>query len=115
MCGLDISGDQFPRPEWIRPTIHFREHDAFDAAGPPDDLLGAFDIVHIRLFVGVIKNNDPTKLLDYCHKLLKPGGYLQWDHLDPARNQIFSGVDPSATADGMDMISRMTKTHKPTD
>ncbi|MDI1486245.1 MAG: hypothetical protein OHK93_005471 [Ramalina farinacea] len=115
MYGLDISGDQFPRPEWIPSNIHFREHDAFDPAGPPDDLLGAFDVVHIRLFVSVIKNNNPTKLLDYCHKLLKPDGYLQWDELDPPRNQIASGVDPSASAEGMDMISRMIRTQKPTD
>ena len=115
MCGLDISGDQFPRPEWMPSNIHFREHDVFDPAGPPDDLLGAFDIVHIRLFVGVIKNNNPTELLDYCHKLLKPGGCLQWDDLDPARNQIARGVDPSASAEGMEMISRMTRTQKPTD
>ena len=115
MYGLDISGDQFPRPEWVPSNIHFREHDAFDPAGPPDDLLGAFDIVHMRLFIAIIKNNNPTKLLEYCHKLLKPGGYLQWDDHDPARNQVASGVDPSAPAEGMDMISRMTRTHKATD
>ena len=114
MCGLDISGDQFPRPEWIPSDIRFREHDAFDPAGPPDDLLGAFDIVHIGFFVGVIKNNNPTKILNYCHKLLKPGGHLQWDDLDPWRNRVASGVDPSASTEGMDMISRMTRTQKPT-
>ena len=76
LCGLDIASDQFPRPERLLQNARFLECDAFDPAGPPAHLAGSFDMVHIRLFVAVIKNNDPTPLLTFCHQLLKPGGYL---------------------------------------
>ena len=76
LCGLDIAGDQFPRSEWLSSNVKFLEHDAFKPSGPPAELVGKFDIVHMRLFIAIVKDNDPTGLLAYCHKLLKPGGYL---------------------------------------
>lgn len=113
LCGLDISGDQFPRPEWLPQKAQFLECDALNPAGPPAHLVGAFDVVHIRLFIAIIKNNDPTPLLDFCHKLLKPGGYLQWDDHEPSVNQV--GSHDGSPTEGMAMISRITQTHKPTD
>ena len=113
LCGLDISGDQFPRPEWLPKNAQFLECDALDPNGPPEHLAEAFDIVHIRLFIAIIKNNDPTTLLDFCHKLLKPGGHLQWDDHEPSVNRV--GSHAGSSTEGMTMISRMTRTHKPTD
>ena len=107
LCGLDISGDQFPRSEWLPPNVQFVEHDAFDPAGPPADLQGKFDIVHLRLFIAIVKNDDPTPILDYCYKLLKPGGYLQWDDHDPSVNLV-GGYERSEN-EGMAMISKMTE------
>ncbi|MCJ1382256.1 hypothetical protein MMC17_005369 [Xylographa soralifera] len=112
LCGLDISADQFPRAEWLPSNAEFVECDALDPNGPPADLIGVFDIVHIRLFIAIIKNNDPTVLLDFCHKLLKPGGFLQWDDHEPSVNQV--GSYKGSPTEGMEMISRMTQTHKPT-
>lgn len=112
LCGLDISGHQFPRPEWLSPNTQFLECNAFDLAGPPKHLFGAFDVVHIRLFIAIIKDNNPTILLDFCHKLLKPDGYLQWDEHEPSANQV--GSYKESSTEGMEMISQMTRTHKPT-
>lgn len=89
------------------------EHDAFDPTGPPPALAGAFDIVHLRLFIAIVRQNDPTPVLDYCNKLLKPGGYLQWDDHEPSVNRV--GSYNESPTEGMNMISRMTQTHKPTD
>ena len=113
LCGLDISGDQFPRPEWLPQKAQFLQCDALDPTGPPQHLVGAFDVVHIRLFIAIIKNNDPTSLLNFCHKLLKPGGHLQWDDHEPSVNQV--GSYNGSPTKGMEMISRMTQTHKPTE
>ena len=112
LCGLDISSDQFPRPEWLPLNAQLRECNALDPAGPPADLKAAFDVVHVRLFIAIIKNNDPTVLLDFCYNLLKPGGYLQWDEHEPSINQVRS-YRGSPTA-GMEMISHMTRTQQPT-
>ena len=105
LCGLDISGDQFPRPEWLPPNAQFIEHDAFDPAGPPTELRGKFDVVHLRLFIAIIKYDDPTPVLDFCYKLLKPSGFLQWDEGDPSVNLV-CGHNDSPT-EGMSMISQM--------
>ena len=112
LCGLDIAGDQFPRPEWLPSNAKFLEHDAFEPSGPPPELAGQFDVVHIRLFIAIIKDNDPTGLLAYCRKLLKPGGYLQWDDHEPSLNRV--GSYEGSPTEGMEMISRLTQTHKPT-
>ena len=37
---------------------------------PRLDLVGKFDIVHVRLITLVIKNNDPLKLITNLRKLL---------------------------------------------
>ena len=113
LCGLDISGDQFPRPEWLPQKAQFFECDAFDPKGPPKHLAGAFDVVHIRLLIAVIKDNDPTPVLNFCYRLLKPGGYLQWDELEPSRARACS--HNGSPTEGMEMIERLARTQKPTD
>ena len=107
LCGIDISGDQFPRPEWLPSNVDFIESDVSDPAGPPAELLGAFDIVHLRLFIAIIQEDDPTPVIEYCYKLLKPGGHLQWDELDPAANRV--GGHEGSSTEGMKMIARMTE------
>ena len=108
LCGLDISSDQFPRPEWLPPNARFIEADAFDPAGPPADLVGAFDIVHLRLFIAIISNDDPSPVLDFCYKLLKPGGFMQWDDLDVSKTQI--GSYKGSPTEAMETMMRMAKT-----
>lgn len=49
---------------------------------PPAEFIGYFDVVHVRLVTVVVKNNDPRPVLANLTKLLKPGGYLQWDETD---------------------------------
>ena len=105
LCGLDISGDQFPRPECLPLNASFCECDASDPAGPPGHLVGAFDVVHIRLLIAVVKNNDPTTVLKFCYQLLKPGGYLQWDELEPSGARACS--HNGSPTEGMEMIERL--------
>ena len=107
LYGLDISGDQFPRLEWLPPNIKFLELDALDPEGPPADMAEAFDIVHIRLFIAIVKNNDPTVLLDYCYKLLKQGGYLQWDEHEASMNRV--GSHKGSPTEGMSMLEKITR------
>ena len=112
LCGIDISDAQFPRPEWLPPSTEFHQCDAFDPSGPPAELIGKFDIVHMRLFVAIIKDNDPASLIRFCAKLLKPGGYIQWDEHEPSEDRVHS--HHGSPVEGTNLVLRMTQTHKQT-
>ena len=66
--GFDISDSQFPVPESLPSKVKLYAQDA--AAEPPRELHGQYDIVHLRLFLSVIVDNDPGSVLNFCHKLL---------------------------------------------
>ena len=68
MEGLDISISQCPPAQWLPQNVKMREWDMFTE--PSEDLVGKFDIVHIRLVFLVIKNDDPKRLISNLHKLL---------------------------------------------
>lgn len=55
-------------PESIPENVSFRVADAMGE--PPVDLLGKFDIVHLRLFFCVVDKNDPLPAFNFCLKLL---------------------------------------------
>ena len=75
---------------------------------PRAHLIGRYDVVHIRLFISLVTNNDPRPLLDHCYGLLskwallcscklelsdcvlEPGGYLQWEEFDIYSQEVIS-------------------------
>ena len=66
--GFDISADQYPAKEWLPPNVSL---DLFDILGNvPEHLVGRYDIVHLRTFAVVVRNNDPTGLLQNLIKML---------------------------------------------
>ncbi|KAF2440274.1 S-adenosyl-L-methionine-dependent methyltransferase [Karstenula rhodostoma CBS 690.94] len=86
--GFDIDLSQCPPPSSFPPNVKITKWDMFTP--PPAELVGTFDVVHLRLVTLVIKNNDPTALLTNVAQLLKPDGYLQWDEIDAAGLHIES-------------------------
>ena len=98
--GFDVSSLQYPVEECLPANLSLDVLDAFDEI--PPNLIGAFDIVHIRAFAAVIKGGDADPLTRNVLKLLstivcfhisldhqansypgiEPGGYLQWDEFD---------------------------------
>lgn len=78
--GFDIDLTQAPPKEWLPPNTQLRYWNVFDSI--PDDLQGKYDIVHVRLLVLVVENSDPRPIIRNLVKMLKPGGYLQWDDLN---------------------------------
>lgn len=48
----------------------------------PAELVGVFDVVHVRTFTAVIRNNNPGPIIANAIKMLKSGGHLQWDEMD---------------------------------
>lgn len=99
--GLDISFNQCPPREWLPRNVNLKLADVFRP--PPEDLIGKYDIIHIRHFVCVVKNNDPTPLLQNLLRMLKPGGWIQWDEWD-VLNRHFTKTRPDAPQECIDKL-----------
>ncbi|KAI0173119.1 S-adenosyl-L-methionine-dependent methyltransferase [Hypoxylon sp. FL1284] len=78
--GLDISFDAAPPSETLPSNVDFRYWNVRDAV--PEDLIGVYDIVHIRFFAFVLLNDEIPDVVAKIFSLLKPGGYLQWAEAD---------------------------------
>lgn len=74
--GFDVSADQYPPKEWLPANLSLETLDIHKEI--PEELKGKYDIVHVRLFLTVVKNDDPLPILKNLMDMLKPGGYLQW-------------------------------------
>lgn len=68
-----------PAQAWLASNIHLRQWRILSAV--PPDLIGSFDIVHLRIPPLMFEDNDATPFIQKAKSLLKPGGYLQWDEL----------------------------------
>ncbi|KAF4633301.1 hypothetical protein G7Y89_g4820 [Cudoniella acicularis] len=87
--GFDISLSQCPPKAWLSKNITLREWDMFSPV--PEDLIGVYDIVHVRLLVYVMKPDNIETLARNLQWLLKPGGWLQWEELWPAGCYLLHG------------------------
>lgn len=106
LFGFDISPVHFPAPQNLPRNVKLGVLDAF-AENVPDEHIGQYDVVHVRVFTAVVKNNNPGPLIRNAFKMLKPGGYLQWDEFDggtwkgvaPGEGPQDSSVSVSATTE----------------
>ncbi|KAL2012148.1 hypothetical protein VTN00DRAFT_4866 [Thermoascus crustaceus] len=75
--GFDISPDQFPSEPG---DLHFSVQDVMKPF--PVEHQNRYDLVHVRLLIGALKEEDIKGVVANLATLLKPGGYLQWDDFD---------------------------------
>lgn len=107
--GFDISLQQCPPADWLPPSIQLQQWDIY---GPlPPGFEGMFEVVHIRLLALVIRENNPSPLLQSVKQILKPGGYLQWDELDVWSAYVTS-KDPSVDLQSYQMSNERAKANK---
>ncbi|KAL7782335.1 S-adenosyl-L-methionine-dependent methyltransferase [Trichoderma afarasin] len=78
--GYDVSANQFPPASLCPPNLTFATLDAFGDV--PAHLVETYDVVHLRFWCAIIRGNDPGALICHAIRLLKPGGYLQWEDAD---------------------------------
>lgn len=88
LLGLDITTAHFPNAAWLPENVRFRVWDAYSEM--PPEYEGAFDMVHLRALYSTVLDNKVDPLLSNCLKMLKPGGYLQWDESDASTLRTFS-------------------------
>ncbi|KAF2681130.1 hypothetical protein K458DRAFT_344400 [Lentithecium fluviatile CBS 122367] len=92
LVGLDVQNYHYPPTGNLPPNIKLAILDAF-AEDLPEDQVGQYDVVHVRAFSSVIKDDNPEPIIKNAYKMLKPGGYIQWDDLD---GDSFRAVAPGS-------------------
>lgn len=78
----DISDEQFPAPLARPSNTKFEVADLFEP--PPQNYVGYYDVVHLRLTVGWLLDRDWRVLLRNVLSMLKPGGWIQWEEVTAA-------------------------------
>ena len=69
---IDLSLAQCPPTQWLPKNITLIAQDVFEPF--PESMRGKYDIVHIQLFVCIVKENDPSTVVRNLMDLLsKPG------------------------------------------
>lgn len=99
--GLDYNLVQAPPPKWLPPNVRMRHWNLFDDV--PDDLVAKYDYVHTRLLLLVVESKNPRPIIRNLRKLLKPGGYLQWDELDTVHMTV-AKLDPNLPTPALDQL-----------
>ena len=66
--GFDVCPDQFPHQACLPNNVNLRVLDA--KASPPEELCAIYDVVHVRMLLAVVDEDDPTPILKHCLKLL---------------------------------------------
>jgi len=92
--GFDITDVHFPDKEFPR-NVSFHQHDMREPF--PEEFIGKFDLVNIRLVVLGLKGNEWELAMKNLIALLKPGGHLQWLEPDHSKSRILNNK-PGAPA-----------------
>lgn len=77
---------------------------------PPEELVGVYDIVHIRAFSSILVDTGVAPLLSFVQAILKPGGYVQWEEVRGDKFVVEAAASASAndaTTAACDTISQM--------
>ncbi|KAF2185208.1 S-adenosyl-L-methionine-dependent methyltransferase, partial [Zopfia rhizophila CBS 207.26] len=114
--GYDIDISQCPTENLSLANVSFSRWDAFDEI--PPQTYESYDLIHIRLFQINIKDNDPSQLIHNVFQMLKPGGWLQWEEINNADNEILKlcPSDPTPAMDGLvEYIEQGSKAHRGSD
>ncbi|RAK99398.1 uncharacterized protein BO80DRAFT_426398 [Aspergillus ibericus CBS 121593] len=99
--GLDLDLSKAPPRPWLPANVHLHQADIL--APLPDPLVGQYEVVHLRLLILVVENSDPTPIIRYAHRMLKPGGYIQWDDLNYPDTHV-RRIDPTHATPAFDRL-----------
>ncbi|KAI0146915.1 hypothetical protein GGR57DRAFT_506355 [Xylariaceae sp. FL1272] len=104
--GFDVNPFNFPAPQFLPQSVTLTKLDVL--AQLPEELIGTYDVVHIRGFVSLIVNSNVTPLLTAASALLKPGGLIQWEETLADRFRIDT-PSPDISKTTCDTIAYMLK------
>ncbi|KAJ4294978.1 hypothetical protein N0V90_006986 [Kalmusia sp. IMI 367209] len=99
--GLDVEFAQCPPKEWLAPNISWITHDIFSE--PPAKLIEVYDVIHVQLFITILRDGNPVPMLKNLMKMLR--GYIQWGEWDFTTWEILrTKTAPSEQNDELDQI-----------
>ncbi|TRX93966.1 hypothetical protein FHL15_005044 [Xylaria flabelliformis] len=85
LVGIDFDTSKFPSASDLPPNITLRQSNMFEPF--PNDLVGKFDVVNVRLIVFALKDGYGIELVRNLMTLLKPGGYIVWTETGPVESR----------------------------
>lgn len=101
--GFDINSIIFPHPAYLPASVSLQQLDIL-AKPLPAELIGAYDVVHIRAFGSATPSCDPV--LTIALELLKPGGFIQWEEIRGDRF-IVESPSPQVSKVACDSIAQV--------
>ncbi|PHH68916.1 hypothetical protein CDD82_188 [Ophiocordyceps australis] len=75
--GYDISSTVFPKAPWQPANMRLIEANALEPFD--DEVLGSYDVVHVRLMAYCLAREQWQLLARNLVPLLRPGGYIFWE------------------------------------
>ncbi|KAI1425240.1 hypothetical protein F5Y12DRAFT_748282 [Xylaria sp. FL1777] len=106
LYGYDINDVNFPPQAFLPGPVQLSKLNILSKK-LPDEVLNAFDVVHVRAFSSIILNNDTSTLLSAVLSLLKPGGWLQWEEMGP--DFIVEPASPGLSKVSCETLARLVK------
>ncbi|KAI1818408.1 S-adenosyl-L-methionine-dependent methyltransferase [Poronia punctata] len=82
LVGLDYDPSKFPPAASLPSNMTLREADMYRSFD--EDLIGRFDVVHVRLINLALKAGQGVQVLQNLMTLLRPGGWVVWTETTPA-------------------------------
>lgn len=102
--GYDVNTALVPAPTLLSNSITPKGFDVLSEI--PEELKGAYDIVHIRAFCSILINSDTGPLLTAAKSLLKPDGWIQWEE-STSTQYIVEAPSPSVSKANCEAISNL--------
>ena len=110
LYGFDLSLAQCPPIQWLPGNIQLQQWNLFDE--PAVEMLGRYDVVHTRLIFTVVQDEDARPIIRNLMRLLKPGGWLQWDDLNVEHSYLMraeAGVQAPVMEEMLDVLKQKGK------
>lgn len=105
LIGLDADSAHYPAAANLPTNVKLGMLDALTVDIPAEHV-GQYDAVHVRAFASVVKAGNPGPLISNAYKMLKPGGYLQWDDMD---GDSFKAVTPGSDSESPSLSTTATE------
>jgi hypothetical protein len=104
--GLDVSFEAAPLAKWLPSNVTLRHWNIKEPV--PHELVGAYDIVHVRNFLFVLRDSDMPGVLERLVSLLRPGGVLQWGEGDISSFRMQT-VDTTVSTSALEKMLEVAK------
>ena len=92
--GFDVNPVNLPASAFLPAGVALHELDVLGGSLPPE-MLGSYDLVHMRAVVSLVRREDTAPLLSAARALLRPGGWLQWEESPPGGLTVEAPPPPS--------------------